>query len=320
LDQLLVEEFTKAEAFKLDIELVTGDRGLKNRIEVQYVQRLGLALTGFSDFLVRGQVQILGQEAISYLRMIPIKRREEIVKALFDFGLACFVVTRDLKIPEEFLAHAERTGTPVFRTPLPTHVFFERITKYLDVRFAKSESLHGVLVDVHGVGILILGESGIGKSECALDLLLKGHRLVADDVVILKRIPPGIIRGQGTDIVKFHMEIRGLGVINVRQLFGIAAIRDAKKVHMVVKLVHWNQTTEYDRVGLDDNFYDLLGVDLPLIVLPVAPGRNIAGIIEVAAKNRLLKLEGFDAAQEFQKQILERIAEESEEALLEEPE
>lgn len=320
MELLLVEDISNAGEFKLDLELVTESEGLKNEIKVPYVQKPGLAITGFTDFLLHDQIQILGRQEITYLTQLDFETRDSLLKQYFGFGLACCVITRNLEVPGELLDHAKTADTAIFRTKLPTHVFIERISKFLEARFILAKTMHGVLLDVHGVGILLLGKSGIGKSESALDLLLRGHRLVADDVVELKRIPPGVIRGQGAEVIKHHMEIRGLGVLNVKELFGIAAIRDQKKVHLVINLVNWDESTQYDRIGLVDNYYSVLGVDLPLVVLPVAPGRNVSAIIEVAAKNHLLKLEGYHPAKEFQKALLKKINGSSEPHPLEEPE
>lgn len=317
---LLVKDLVQRPEFRDRYKLLAGENGLENEIQVPYLQRPGLAMTGYTEFLLHHQIHVFGRTEINYLRHLEPRWRDDVLGLYFDFGLACVIISRNLKVPPEFLANAERTNTPVLRTSLLTHVIIERLTKFLEVRFSNSLSIHGVLVDVHGVGILLLGRGGIGKSECALDLLLKGHRLVADDMVVLVRIPPGIIRGETTDVIKYHMEIRGLGVINVKELFGISSIRDQKKIHLVVKLVDWDEAEEYDRIGLEENYYNLLNVDLPMIVLPVAPGRNISAIIEVAAKNHLLKLEGFHAAQEFQKHLLERLDDLSEHDELEEPE
>ncbi len=302
-----VQDFLDSPYFKDQVEIVAGTGGLANQIDVPYVHRPGLAMTGFTDFLMNNQFQIFGQTEIHYLRQLGPKKRVEVIANYMDFGLACLIIARNLKIPSEIINTAEITNTPILRSALPTHVLTEQVTQYLDIHFASTATLHSVLVDIHGVGVLLLGRGGIGKSECALDLLLKGHRLVADDMVVLKRIPPGIIRGEPTEVIKYHMEIRGLGVINIKELFGISSIRGLKKVHLVVKLVDWDEDEQYDRIGLEDHFHDVLGVKLPMIILPVAPGRNISAIIEVAAKNHLLKLEGFHAAMEFQNKLLERL-------------
>jgi HPr kinase/phosphorylase len=199
----------------------------------------------------------------------------------------------------------------VLRTSLPTQALIERLTKLLDARFAKTASLHGVFLDVFSVGVLLLGESGIGKSECALDLLARGHRLVADDTVDLTRQGPLSVYGRGPDAIKYHMEVRGLGIINIKEMFGVNAVRDRKRVQLVVKLVAWEKDIDYDRLGLDDKAYTILGVPIPLVVLPVRPGRNLSTIVEVAARNQLLKMEGFHAAREFQQKLLTRLESET---------
>jgi HPr kinase/phosphorylase len=228
--------------------------------------------------------------------------------------VACCIVTWNLPPPRVFLQHAERTATPILRSQLPTQALIERLTKVLEERFAKGTSVHGVLLDVHGVGVLLLGESGIGKSECALDLISRGHRLVADDTVDLVRQGPLAIFGHGPDVIKYHMEIRGLGIINIKELFGISAIRDRKRVQLVINLVAWEKDIDYDRIGLDDQTYAILSVDLPLINLPVRSGRNLATIIEVAARNQLLKMEGFHAAREFQELLRNQLLQQAQNA------
>ena len=320
MSELTVREFAASPEFRNILTLIEGHDGQDNEVKVPYVQRAGLALTGFKDFMNKDQIQVFGRTEISYIEQLNEQKQEAVLRDYFDYGLAACILSADIVAPQKLLEEARRTATPIYNTILATHQFVEKIARYLEAYFAKTTSVHGVLLDVHGVGVLLLGKSGIGKSECALDLLLRGHRLVADDSVILKRIPPGIIRGQGNEIVKYHMEIRGLGVINVKELFGIAAIRDSKKIHMVVKLMEWSETTEYDRIGLEENYINFLDVELPLVILPVAPGRNLSAIIEVAAKNHLLKLEGFNAAQEFQKQLLSRMSRETTLSDWEEPE
>jgi HPr kinase/phosphorylase len=188
-------------------------------------------------------------------------------------------------------------------------VFIDKITKYLEDQLSPTTSIHGVLMDVLGVGILLVGKSGIGKSEAALDLVMRGHRLVADDIVDIRRRPPDIVFGSGSDIIKHHMEIRGLGIINIKDLFGIAAVRDTKKIELVVELVEWSPDEEYDRLGVEDLTYGILDVEIPQLRIPVRPGRNMTSIIEVAARNQLLKIQGHHSAREFQDRLNKAIAE-----------
>ncbi len=316
---ITINELLNHKQIDLSLEIIGGHDGLENKIRTHFIQKSGLALTGYVAYVARNRVQIFGQTEISFFTSLDEDEQERVCKKFFDQRVACCLITRNLQVPEVLLHHAERTQTPVLRSQLPTQALIERLIKLLEIRFAKNTSLHGVLLDVFGVGVLLLGESGIGKSECALDLITRGHRLVADDTVDLVRQGPLAIYGRGPDVIKFHMEVRGLGIINIKELFGISSIRDRKKIQLVVKLVPWEKGTDYDRIGLDDKNFTILGVELPLIVLPVRPGRNLSTIVEVAARNHLLKLEGYHAAQEFQKHLLSTLAQETD-AAAEEPE
>jgi HPr kinase/phosphorylase len=207
------------------------------------------------------------------------------------------------------LQETEQQGIALLRTHHQSSTFISLITKFLEERLLPSTTVHGVLVDILGVGVLILGKSGIGKSECALDLVLRGHRLVADDVVRVRMKLPAVLFGQGMDLIHYHMEIRGLGIINIKHLFGVAAIRERKKIDLAVELVEWENDKEYDRLGMEDQTYALLGLEIPFLRIPVRPGRNMTAIIEVAARNQLLKEMGYHSALEFQDRLEKRMAE-----------
>jgi len=211
-------------------------------------------------------------------------------------------------VPDPLVEVCNEKALPLLTTPLITAEFFSRATRTLQLLLAPVTSLHGVLVDVLGVGILLLGHSGIGKSECALDLILRGHRLVADDIVDLAR-NGNVLVGKGYDLIKHHMEIRGLGIINIKDLFGVAAVRQKKKVDLVIELVDWDEDVEYDRLGIEDRSYSILGVEIPQMLIPCRPGRNVAVIVETAARNQLLKNQGHHSALEFQERLMKRIQE-----------
>lgn len=306
MTQVSVKELLEDKEYDLQLQAVAGESGLENTIRIPYVQKPGIAMTGYMSFLVRHRIQVFGKTEIMYILQLDEDSQDRIFMEYFGKDLACCIVTRSLMPSPLFLRHAERTNTPVLSTPLPTQPFIERITRFLEFRFAQTTSVHGVLMDVFEIGILILGKSGIGKSECALDLVLRGHRLVADDLVELLRLTHSVIVGRGTDIIKYHMEIRGLGIINIKELFGISAVRDRKRINLVVQLIDWSESKDYDRVGLREDKYSILGVDLPMIIIPVRSGRNLTTIIEVAARNHLLKTEGYFAAKELQKRIIDR--------------
>jgi HPr kinase/phosphorylase len=302
---ILVEELSKEKQYGLDLRLVAGKRGLRKKITDSRIQKLGLALAGFTDHIQPHGIHLLGNTELSYLKALPPKKREEIIRKICSLGISCFVYSAGDRIPKSLIRESEKANIPLFRTKLGSHFFIQRASKFLEQRFSATASAHGVLVDVFGVGVLILGRSGIGKSECALDLIMKGHRLVADDVVQVRKVPPSSVTGSGFDLVKHHMEIRGLGIIDIRSLFGVEAIRERKKVELVVELVEWHE--DYDRLGLEEQGYTICGVELPMVRIPVTPGRNLATIIEVAAKNHLLKGMGYHAATELAKKLKREI-------------
>lgn len=304
----------------LGLELITSNKGLKNKIKIPYVQKPGLAMTGYVSYVTQHRMQVFGKTEMTYLAQLPGEELRRVCEKYFAQHVACCIITRGISVPAVFLRQAEQTNTPILVTKLHTQRLIERLTDLLEKFFAKKASLHGVLLDVFGVGILLLGDSGIGKSECALDLIMRGHRLVADDMVDLICSSSLNVYGCGPEITKYHMEIRGIGILNVKELFGISAIRDQKRVQVVIKLVPWQEDVDYDRIGLEDKTIAILDVELPLIVLPVRSGRNLSTIIEVAARNYLLKLEGFHAAREFQDRLLKKLAEDAQLGAIKDPE
>jgi len=305
---------------ELGLQLVTSNKGLKNKIKIPYVQKPGLAMPGYVSYVAQNRVQVFGKTEMTYLAQLPADELRRVCEKFFAQGVACCIVTRGIAAPNVFLEQAELNGTPILVTSLRTQRLIERLTNLLERFFARRTSLHGVLLDVFGVGILLLGDSGIGKSECALDLIMRNHRLVADDMVDLFRSSSLNVYGRGPEITKYHMEIRGIGILNIKELFGISAIRDQKRVQVIIKLVPWQEDVDYDRLGLEDKTINILDVELPLIVLPVRSGRNLSTIIEVAARNYLLKLEGFYAAREFQDRLLKRLAEDAQLGATKDPE
>jgi HPr kinase/phosphorylase len=309
MNSILVQELEQEKGHHLGLILMAGRKGMRRRITQSQVQKMGLALTGFIQFTNPERLQIIGNTEIAYFNTLDAHLQEKVIHQICSLELACLVVTRSLEIPELLLQEADERGIPLFRTNLRSFDFIERVTKFLEEKLASTTSIHGVLLDVFGVGVLILGKSGIGKSECALDLVLRGHRLVADDMVhIQKRFPSSLI-GSGFEVIQHHMEVRGLGIINIRSLFGVEAIRERKKIELVLELVEWDHNREYDRLGFEEEKYTILGVDLPMLRIPVTPARNLTTIIEVAARNHLLKVMGYDSALEFEKKLLRKMEE-----------
>ncbi len=315
MNSIIVKELEKDREFGLGLTLMAGHKGLGKKITESQVQKMGLALTGFVKYINPERIQIIGNTELAYFNTLDTERQKEVINKICSIDLSCIVVTRNLQIPELLIKMADEKGIPLFRTNLRSFDFIERVTKFLEEKLALTTSIHGVLMDVYGVGVLIIGKSGIGKSECALDLILRGHRLVADDMVHIKRRAPSTLIGSGFEVIQHHMEIRGLGIINIRSLFGVEAIREQKKIELVLELVEWDHNREYDRLGFEEEKYTILGVDLPMLRIPVTPGRNLTTIIEVAARNYLLKVMGYDSALEFEKRLLQKIEQKEREKL-----
>jgi HPr kinase/phosphorylase len=268
-----------------------------------------VALAGYVELFTYNRVQIFGNTEIRYLNHLTFEERLNAFKTIFKFDLPCIFVTSENKLDEELIAIATEHHVSVILTPLETTKFVYFISDFLDDHFAPQTVLHGSFVDVDGIGVLITGRSGIGKSEIALDLVERGHRLVADDVVMVTRKGEGILMGAGSDVVKHYMEIRGLGLIDVRSIFGIRSIRFQKRVEIIVELQEWRHDIEYTRTGLDHENISILGVSLPHIKLPIVPGKNITVIVEVIAMDYQLKHYGYDSAKEFAKRLDAAIAE-----------
>jgi HPr kinase/phosphorylase len=294
--------------FDLRLTLVAGRRGLSRKIASARIQKPGLALAGYTEHLHKERLQVFGNTEMSFLRTLSVERSAEVLGSFFARGVACLAVTKGIEVPPEMMAAAEASGTPVLQTSHLSSTFIENIQNYLEDILASSTSMHGVLLDVFGVGILLLGKSGIGKSEIALDLIMRGHRLVADDIVDIKRRTQESVHGTGSEIIKHHMEVRGLGIINIKDLFGVAAIRERKKIEIVLELVEWDPNVEYDRLGVEEKKFRILDVEIPMLIVPVRPGRNMTTIVEVAARNHLLKLQGHHSAKDFQERLNRAIA------------
>lgn len=303
-----VESLLDDRAFDLRLELVTGQEGLSRRIVSARIQKPGLALAGFTAHIHPERLAVFGHTEMSFLATLDEAQQARVCDQLCALDLSCLVVTKNLAIPDVLVEAARARQMPLMRSSHLSSTFISNVEQFLQEALTLSTSLHGVLVDVLGIGILILGKSGIGKSECALDLVARGHRLIADDIVNIKKKPGGPLFGSGSDIIGHHMEVRGLGIINVKDLFGISAVRTRKKLELVVELVEWDEKTEYDRLGVDEQKYRVLDVEVPLLVVPVRPGRNLTTIIEVAARNQLLKEQGHHSARDFQERLNREIA------------
>jgi len=305
MNPVLVRELLEDRDYHLELAVLSGGESLDNAITNSSIHKLGLALTGIRFTLDPGRIQLMGGAEIAYMQMLASEEREDVIKKLLEFDFPCLIVTRGLRPPEQLSSSLERKDTPCLGTQLDTGEFMRRLDRFLDDRLAPRISFHGVLIDVIGIGVLILGQSGIGKSETALDLVLKGHRLVADDIVEIFRRGNSSLVGKASETIKFHMEIRGLGIINIQDLFGISATRDRKRIDLVIELVEWEEGKDYDRLGLDEETYAILGIEVPHLTIPVRPGRNVSSIVEVAARNQLLKQRGHHSAKEFQQRLIE---------------
>lgn len=291
----------------IDLELLAGGGGLQRRITNPHPQKTGLALSGFDQYLREGRVLVLGESEVRFLESLPSDSRTSIARRVFSHNIPCLVISAGLDPPPELYVEADRANLPVMRARAATPLVMARLSAALDVYLAARTIVHGVLMDILGLGVLIIGESGIGKSECALDLVVRGHRLVADDAVELRARAEAFLIGTCPELTRHHMEIRGLGLINVQDLFGVASTRRSKRVELVVQLERWDASREYDRLGIDEAHYETIGVRVPMIRMPVAPGRNLAILVEVAARNQLLRYGGHNSARRLADRLDEQI-------------
>lgn len=300
-----VEDFYRITRDKLKLRLVAGGKGLKRRIMVPELNRPGLALAGYFDYFASRRPQVLGMVEINYLISMEPDLRRKRIRELLRLRIPCVIVGRNYRPPQEFIEESDRQRVPLFRSSMVTMTLINQATIFLEDEFSPTTTIGGDLLEVFGVGILICGKSGVGKSECALGLIKRGHRLIADDVVKIQLREGKYLMGTGSEIVKHHMEIRGLGIINVQDLYGATCIKDSQDVELVVTLEEWQSGKEYERVGLEDKEIEILGQKLPHIVIPVRPGRDIVLLLEAAALNQRLKKMGRHAARTLDRGLIE---------------
>jgi len=298
---------SRPESFGLALELLAGGGGLDRTITSPHVQKTGLALAGFHDYLQPGRVLIFGESEIRFLESLGDDARLTTLRLALTHDFPCVLITGGFAAPAALLVEAEQASLPVLQTSVVTPTAIAKLSSLLEDSLAERVVMHAELLDVLGLGVLIIGESGIGKSECALDLIVRGHRLVADDTVEVRRRSETILIGTCPELTRHHMELRGLGVINVKELFGIASTRTSKRVEFVVQLERWDPARQYERLGLDDEFYEILGLRVPRIRMPVAPGRNIAILVEVAARHQLLRARGHHPARRLAERLEQQL-------------
>lgn len=295
------------------LEVLSGEDGLKRLITVDDLYRPGLEMAGYFHYHPIERIQILGRTEISFISMLPSEERRERMRKICLEETPCILISRGLEAPEELIEFSNETQIPVLRSNIATTILSSRITDFLENKLAPTATIHGVLVDVYGIGMLITGGSGIGKSETALELVKRGHRLIADDAVEIRQTSDGKLTGTAPELIRHLLEIRGLGIINVMTLFGAGAVRTQKRIGLVIRLENWQQDKQYDRLGLDEEKTQIIETNVPLVTIPVRPGRNLAVIIEVAAMNFRLKRMGYNAALQFTNKLTETIADDMDE-------
>jgi len=302
-----VRELSQLSNQRLKLTLRGGEKGLDNPVTSPRIQKLGLAFAGYIDYLHEGRVQLVGRTELNYLKTLSGADRKTAIQRIFSRKLSCVVITSDLKTPASLLRNCEENKVPLFKTGALSSVAITEISSFLEEQLALTTTIHGVLMEVYGLGLLLLGPSGIGKSECALDLILRGHRLVSDDMIVIRKFGADRLMGSGPSDFQFHMELRGLGIVNIKELFGVSVLSPRTIIDMAMDLVRWDPKEEYDRLGLDERQYSLMDVSVPLITMPVAPARNLATLVEVAVRLQMLKSQGYSPSSEFFKRLDERL-------------
>jgi HPr kinase/phosphorylase len=290
------------------MEVICGEEGLKRLITVADLYRPGLEMAGYFNYHPLERVQILGKTELAFFYTLTADVRRDRMERLCNEETPCILITRGMDVPEELINAAIKKQIAVIRSNVPTTTLASQITDFLENKLAPTTTIHGVLVDIYGIGILISGTSGIGKSETALELVKRGHRLIADDAVEIRQSAPNVLVGNAPELIKHLLEIRGVGIINVMTLFGAGAIRNNTRISVVINLEIWQQDKQYDRLGLDEETTKIIDTDVPLVTIPVRPGRNLAVIVEVAAMNYRLKRMGYNAAQQFTNKLTETLA------------
>ncbi len=290
--------------FNLDVLNKPTDIG-ERVITQAAVNRPGLALSGFFDCFVPERFQVVGRMEHIYLEKLPHEERKMKIKAFFEKKPIALIISRGIEPFPEAIKYAKKYDVPILRTKRSTSQFIAAIISYLSVALAPKITRHGVLVEVYGEGILILGDSGIGKSETAIELIKRGHRLIADDAVEISRVSDITLVGRAPEIIRHYMELRGIGIIDIRRIYGTGAVKDSEKIELIVKFEHWVQGKMYDRMGLENEYQEILGIKIPSITIPVRPGRNLAVILEIAAMNFRLKKMGYNTAEEFNRRLEE---------------
>lgn len=309
---ITVEKLYVSRRRDLELTLLGGsDIARQKAIQTAELHRPGLALTGFFERFTNRRIQVLGETEVAYLNHLTKIALTEVARGLFSYDIPMVIISKGIAPPPEFLEAANSSNTAIFSSRLTTAELTTRLSAFLDSIFAPTINVHGTLVDVYGVGLLYTGKSGIGKSEVALDLVERGHRLVADDVIKVTRMAPDVIIGSGSELLGHHMEIRGVGIIDIEELFGIRAIRMQKRIEVEVRLTLWSETKAYERLGVDDVITTILGAHIPLVNVPISPGKNITVISEVIAMNHMLKVYGENSAVEFTKKLSQRLSRQS---------
>lgn len=294
---------------RIDISVVSKtDKGMNNKIYSVGINRPGLGLTGFTEHFAYRRIQLFGKEEVAYLNKIDAENNYSTSDGFFSFEIPCCIVSYNQKVPDKFLELCKLHNIPILASSLSTSRLINLLIKLLDNLFASVTTIHGTLIEVFGVGILLQGKSGVGKSECALGLIERGHRLIADDLVKVRCMDFDILRGEGAELIKHHMEIRGIGIINIQHLFGVGAIRESTNIDLIICIEEWNHTKEYDRLGLDDKNTEILDIKVPFLLIPIRQGRDMPVIIETATRNFRLKAMGYNAAREFNKKLIEFIS------------
>ncbi len=298
-----VAELLGEELAYLRLKVLSGEKHLDNPITHPRVQKPGLAFAGYYAYIKPGRVQIIGESETEYLKTLGEEEREHRLQQITSLPVPVFVITKGIEPLPGFLALCQSRELPVLSSPALSSTVIKGVSYFLEDHLVPSTSLHGVLLEIYGLGVLLIGESGVGKSESALDLITRGHSLVADDKVMAKRYPNGELVGYSEGPLRHHMELRGIGIINVQDLFGLASVRERTTIDLVIELEHWRDGQAYDRLGLDESLYHILDTPCPYIRMPVALGRNISILVEIAARNHVLKLQGHHSAREFARKL-----------------